>query len=99
MTSHESACILNADEREAHVELTIYFEDRDPVGPYRITVPAQRTRHIRFNDLKDPQPIPHAVNYATIVRADVPIVVQYTRLDSRQEANALISTVAYPASK
>jgi hypothetical protein len=27
----------------------------------------------------------------------VPIVVQHTRLDSRQEANALMSTVAFPA--
>ena len=97
MTSHETACILNAGDRDANVEITIYFSDREPVGPYRITVGARRTRHVRFNDLTDPQPIPLDTDYASIIRSDVPIVVQHTRLDSRQAENALLSTMAFPA--
>jgi hypothetical protein len=42
LISHETACILNAGSGVAHVALTIFFADRDPVGPYRITVPARR---------------------------------------------------------
>jgi hypothetical protein len=42
MTSHETACILNASDRDADVRITIYFETREPVGPYRIAVPARR---------------------------------------------------------
>lgn len=95
MTSHETVCILNAGEREAHVEITIYFSDRDPVGPYRFSVGARRTRHLRFNDLTDPEPIPHDTDYASVIRSDVPIVCQHTRLDSRQDANALLTTIAY----
>lgn len=30
MTSHETACLLNATEKDAHVQITIYFSDRDP---------------------------------------------------------------------
>ncbi len=97
MTSHETACILNATERDAHVEITVFFEDRDPAGPYRLTVPARRTVHMRFNDLDEPEPIPRDTDYASLIRSDTPIVVQHTRLDSRQEANALVSTVAYAA--
>ncbi len=97
MTSHETACILNATERDAHVEITVFFEDRDPAGPYRLTVPARRTVHMRFNDLDEPEPIPRDTDYASLIRSDTPIVVQHTRLDSRQEANALITTVAYAA--
>ena len=97
MTSHETACILNAGDRDARVEITIYFSDREPVGPYRLTVGARRTRHVRFNDLDDPRPIPLDTDYASIIRADVPIVVQHTRLDSRQAENALLSTMAFPA--
>ena len=41
MTSHEDACILNAGDADAHVAITIFFEDREAVGPYRITVPAR----------------------------------------------------------
>ena len=96
MTSHETVCILNANDQDAHVEITIYFSDREPVGPYRVTVPARRTKHVRFNDLKDPAPIPRDTDYSSIIRSDVPIVAQHTRLDSRQEANALLSTMAYP---
>ena len=95
MTSHETACMLNAGDRDANVEITIYFKDREPAGPYRVTVPAKRTLHVRFNDLKDPQPIPHDTDYSSVIVSDVPIVVQHTRLDSRQDANALLTTIAF----
>src|SRR5262245_65212494 len=58
LVSHETACILNAGERAAHVNVTIFFADREPVGPYRLVVPPRRTFHLRFNDLKDPEPVP-----------------------------------------
>ena len=51
MISHETACMLNASHQEARVRITIYFADRDPVGPYELTVAARRTLHVRFNDL------------------------------------------------
>ena len=95
MTSHETACILNASDRDAHVEMTIFFADREPAGPYRLTVPARRTRHVRFNDLTDPEPIPKETDYASVIESDVPIVVQHTRLDSRQADNALVTTIAF----
>jgi hypothetical protein len=94
-TSHETVCILNTGNEDAQVEITIFYSDREPVGPYNITVPARRTRHIRFNNLKDPEPIPHDTDFASIIESNVPIVVQHTRLDSRQAENALLSTIAY----
>ena len=93
--SHEAACILNTSDEEAHIEITIFFSDKDPVGPYKITVPPRRTKHLRFNDLKDPAPIPLATDYSSVIVSNVPIIVQHTRLDSRQDANALITTIAY----
>jgi hypothetical protein len=89
--------MLNANDKDAHVEITIFYSDREPVGPYRVTVPARRTTHVRFNDLSQPEPIPRATNYASTIVSDVPIVVQHTRLDSRQSENALITTIAFPA--
>jgi hypothetical protein len=87
--------LLNTSDEEAHVEITAYFSDREPAGPYQITVPAQRTLHVRFNELEDPEPIPVDTDYASVIESDVPIVVQHSRLDSRQAENALLSTVAY----
>jgi hypothetical protein len=97
LESHETACILNAGDREAHVEIMLYFADRDAVGPYRVRVGAHRTRHVRFNDLTDPVPVPRDTDFASVIVADVPVVVQHTRLDSRQSELALLSTLAYPA--
>ncbi|HET8571268.1 MAG TPA: sensory rhodopsin transducer [Candidatus Limnocylindria bacterium] len=97
MTSHETACLLNASDTDANVTITVFFADREPVGPYRVEVPARRTRHVRFNDLTDPQPVPRATDYSSIIESDVPIVVQHTRLDSRQSENALLTTLAYAA--
>ena len=67
------------------------------MGPYRLTVPARRTKHLRFNELKDPQEIPRGTDYASVFVSDVPVVIQHTRLDSRQAENALITTIAYAA--
>lgn len=97
LTSHEAACVLNASDDEAHLAITVYFRDREPVGPYRVVVPPRRTLHLRFNDLRDPEPIPVGVDYASVIESDVPVVVQHTRLDSRQAENALLSTVAFHA--
>jgi hypothetical protein len=95
LISHETACILNAGDQEAHVRITIYFADREPVGPYRVTVAARRTRHLRFNDLTDPVPVPRDTDYASVFESDVPIIVQHTRLDSRRAEVSLLSTIAY----
>lgn len=98
MTSHETACILNTGDADATVRITLYFADREPVGPYTVTVPARRTRHLRFNELDDPTPVPRDTDYSSVLEADVPVVVQHTRLDSRQASLALISTIAFDAS-
>ena len=76
----------------------MFFSDREPAGPYRVTVPARRTKHARFNDLEDPEPVPTDTDYASVIESDVPIVVQHSRLDSRQAENALLSSTAYAAS-
>jgi hypothetical protein len=94
-TSHETVCILNVSDDDAHVAITVFYADREPAGPYELTVPARRTMHIRFNDLQEPEPIPLDTDFATVIESDVPVVVQHTRLDSRQSENALLSTMAY----
>lgn len=97
LESHETCCLLNTGETAVRVEITLYFEDRDPVGPYVLTLDGRRTKHLRFNDLTDPEPVPKDTPYASVIEADGPIVVQHSRLDSRQAENALMTTIAWPA--
>ena len=98
MLSHETVCLPNTGDRDAQVSITLYFSDREPVGPYRVAVPARRTRHVRFNDLTDPEPVPLGTEYASVIESDVPVIAQHTRLDSRQAENALTTTSACPCS-
>ena len=67
MTSHETACILNAGDEDAEIAITVFFSDRAPAGPIASTVPARRTSHVRFNELTDPEPIPRDTDYASII--------------------------------
>jgi hypothetical protein len=95
LISHETACLLNTTDQVAHIRITIFFADREPIGPYRVSVAARRTLHLRFNDLDDPAPVPRDTDYASLFVSDVPIIVQHTRLDSRRAEVSLLSTIAY----
>lgn len=97
LRSHESVCILNSGREDADVEIVLYFADRPPVGPYQVTIPAERVRHVTLNDLVEPEPVPVATDFSAVVTSSHPIVVQHTRLDSRQAANTLFSTIAFSA--
>lgn len=95
MTSHDTLCVLNRAKQVAKLTVWIYFEDKDPVGPYELSVPSQRTKHFRFNDLNVPAEIPRDTDYASLITSDIPVVIQYTRLDSRQAENAIFSTIPF----
>lgn len=96
-TSRDQLCVLNAGHSDVNLQLTIYYEDHEPVGPYPLKVPAQRVRQVRFNDLIDPRALPLDTPYAVLIVADHPVVVQFTRHDTSQAANAIATTLAYPA--
>lgn len=95
LVSHEAVCVLNAGDTPAQLSLRVYFTDREPAGPYRLQVAARRSLHIRLNDLRDPEPIPLATEFSLLLESDRPVVVQHTRLDSRQSALALLSTIGF----
>ncbi|WP_368907759.1 sensory rhodopsin transducer [Serratia marcescens] len=74
----------------------VYFTDREPTGKFNIEIPARRASHQCINDLEDPEKIPVGTDYSFLIRNDKKIVVQHTRLDSRQAGNALMTTMTYP---
>ncbi len=94
-TSRDELCVLNATGEEASVEITIFHEDRDPVGPYPLTVEARRVMRVRFNDLIDPEAIPMDAEYAALVESDVPIVVQHVHLDSRRAEDSVFGSIGF----
>ena len=97
LTSRDELFVLNTGDAEARLALTIFYADRDPIGPYELTVAPRRVRSVRCNDLIDPEAIPLGVDYGVLVESSVPVVVQFTRIDTSQPAMALLGMLAFPA--
>ncbi|WP_175638604.1 sensory rhodopsin transducer [Metabacillus schmidteae] len=97
LVSHESICILNCNQKDAQVFITIYFEDREPMERIPVVIQGKRSNHLRTSSIElNGEKIPVGVPYSIEVESDLPIIVQYSRLDSTQPGLALMSTMGYP---
>ncbi len=96
--SHEAICVINTTSREAKIDFTLLFEDREAVTGYGAVCGAMKTHHIRMDKQVNAQgvKIPRDVPYAVLVESNEPIVVQYSRLDTSAAEMALMTTIAYP---
>ncbi|WIV66960.1 sensory rhodopsin transducer [Natrialbaceae archaeon AArc-T1-2] len=99
MVSHDALSLLNAGEEMATLEITLTYADGHEAGPYPLTVAPRRVRRIRINDLIDPYAPPLGRDYGIVLESDVPVVVQFTRQDTRQAEHATLSTIAYGEAK
>lgn len=95
--SHEAICILNPNDADCVVEITLYFEDREPILCARQMCAARRTVHLRTDRMKtrDGKAFPRGIGYAAIIRCSEPVIVQYTRVDTTQDPLAIMTTLAY----
>ncbi|MGE5558811.1 MAG: sensory rhodopsin transducer [Bacillota bacterium] len=94
---HESVCILNATDRDAHIKFTLYFEDREPVSGISYTLRPQRCKHVGMHkpELLGGFAVPRDVPYAIKVESDQDIIVQYSRLDVTQPNFTLMTAIPY----
>lgn len=96
LVSHEAACVLNTGDDDARIAVTVFFSDREPAGPFEVTVPARRAKHLRFSELAGGEAVQPSTAYSSVIESDVPVVVQHTRLDTRSSRSALMTTIAHP---
>ncbi len=95
--SHDKIAVLNTSEEEAEIEIFIFYEDQTPVGTYEVEINPKRLRKIRFNDLIDPEAMRLERNYGCYIRSNVPVVIQFSRMCTGQNANAVMGTMAFAA--
>ena len=95
--SHESICVLNTGDVDVSVKITLYFEDREPIEGFLAKCGARRTHHIRMDKLVEASgnPVPKGVPYAALVESSLPVVVQYSRIDTTQPNETLATTIAF----
>ena len=97
LKGHESVIIVNDNDRDVTIRVTLYFADRDHYEDIVWTVDAMRVRCFRMNNLDDMCGfvVPLETQYAMKLVADGNIVVQYGRLDNRQVNLAYYTTLGY----
>jgi hypothetical protein len=98
MKGHESFVILNPNEQEAHIQLTLYFEEEGPVRNITMTVKGERVKCFQTHNREHfgQHTLPVSKQYAVKIESDVPIIAQYGRLDARQENLAYYTSMGYP---
>jgi hypothetical protein len=94
--SRDWLSILNSGVHDAAVRITIFHADKKPTGPFNISIAAKRIKKIRMNDLVDPEPITLEEDYAAVIESDMPLAIQFSRMDTTRQALALLSTLAFP---
>lgn len=97
LKGHESVIIVNDSDRDAEIDVTIYFTDKDPYTDIKWTVGAGRVRCFRMNNKADMCgfEVPYETQYAMKVVSSENIVLQYGRLDNRQVNLAYYTTLGY----
>lgn len=85
---HESIIITNTGDKDAYVQITLFYTDKDPIKDICITVGAQRVRCLRTNEEKDfgKYTANFEEQYAIMLESDEPIVAQYGRAEPRTVA-------------
>ncbi len=95
-TGHESIMILNTNDKDAHILINIYFEDREPIENISYTVPAKRIRCFKTDekDVLGGFEIGVGVQYSMEIKSDIGVIVQYGRLDVQQSNMAYMALMA-----
>lgn len=96
LEGHESLIVLNTGDDDAHIELDVYFSDREPEIGLRLLAPARRVTCFRMDKPVGDRGfrVPFG-QYALRLRSDVPIVAQIGRADVRQPNLAYYTTMGY----
>lgn len=85
---HESIIITNTGKEDAHINITLFYVDREPVKGISVMVGAERVRCLRTNVEADfgKHLAKVGEQYAVMLESDVPVVAQYGRAETRTVA-------------
>lgn len=97
LKGHESVIIVNDTKKTATIKVKLYFTDKDCYEGITWTVGAGKVRCFRMNNLEDMcgYEVPLETQYAMKLSSDTKIVVQYGRLDNRQQNLAYYTTLGF----
>lgn len=97
LKGHESVIVVNDTDKDATIQVTLFFVDKDCYEDITWTVGSKKVRCFRMNNTDDMcgYVVPFDTQYAMKLNSDTEIVVQYGRLDNRQTNLAYYTTLGY----
>lgn len=97
LKGHESVIIVNDNDFDVKISVTLFFTDKPCVDGIEWLVKAKTVKCFRMNNLSDMcgYAVPLCEQYAMKLAANGKIVVQYGRLDNRQTNLAYYTTLGY----
>jgi len=95
--SHETVSSMNPSENEATVEVTVFFEDREPIENVELEVEGRRDVHVRLDRFQEYSgvKIPKETPYGLRLVSNVKVVCQLSRMDTRNGNLSLFTTTGY----
>ena len=97
MEAHEALMFFNTSDQPINIKVHVYFSDRDPIKNIPFTVGAERVMAIRLDKPEEMggAVIPPVTQYALYIEAEAPVVCQFGRLDTTQNAMAYYAGIGY----
>jgi hypothetical protein len=96
---HEAIMILNCQDKDAEIQMDVYFEKEPPIENILLKVPAKRIHCFRMDHPEEigGVKIDRLTQYALRFRSDIEVIIQYGRMDVTQSNLAYIGMMGMPA--
>ena len=80
--SAESIVILNMNEDAANIEMTAYYEDKEPLTNFTVKCEAKRMLKLSTEKIRNfrGKELARDIPYSLHIESDVPVVVSYSRI-------------------
>ena len=95
--SGQAVCILNPNEKEAKVKISIYYNNKESLQSCTIASNPKTVKHYRLDD-PNALPgitVPEQNPFGVVLKSDNPIVAQMTLVDTRGSNLGWFSTIGY----
>ena len=94
---HESLCMLNSSDKDALINISFYYENSEPLENYKHTLKAKRSLHLRLDNitLLNNKKLLREVPYSIILKSNIKIVAQLSRLDTTSENNSFMTSMGW----
>ena len=94
--SHESLCIVNNANISANLNIDFLYENDEPIENFQTKIRAKRSLHLRLDQIEiNGNKLPREKPYSIILKSDINIVAQLSRLDTTSNYNSFMTSLGW----